>query len=633
MFRAYDATRERLVAVKLFNLDLPPERGHQLVAELELLVAADLTHPALASALATGISGVSAFLVQDYVAADSLDLAVREYGPAPAGNALRVAAQLAGALDFAAAAQLTHGALHPRDVLLSSDDTRLTGLGVTRALERVGVVAPVRRPYTAPERIAGSDWDRRADVFSLAALMHELMWGRRVSGLGARAAEKLTEIAGASLPALRDVFAQALAENPADRFETALEFADALKNACPDVAVAPEPAPAPKRRAVRDKEPRLPLDEGPEEEAAVARGVPDVAQGVPPPLAVDPDELRRGSPKRDAREGGSPADLDISTPAISETEIVYQPAAEVLHGPVPFESAAASPAGFITGRDSEPSALERTRSAVWPLVLALLVGIAIGFAGGFFAGSREQPAAAPAATTAAAAPAAREVAKSAVPAAPPSVRQGPSNSALRTQNSERSTQKSERRTQSAQPKNPQSNPQSNPRSNPQSAVRNPQSQGPDGRLLVRSRPAGAHVSLLTAGGEIANAAITVTAKGRQSIHVLAFGLKFEKCAAGVLHVERIVEQAFATGVSTLDFLAPRHDYKLEWTDGSVRVSDHAIPITLAGAAFTHVYLVMVREKLKAALKSAPHATARPAAMAQRALQAIKMRRAAAITRV
>jgi serine/threonine protein kinase len=185
VFRAYDATRERLVAVKLFALDLPPERTHQLVAELEHLVGAELTHPALAAPLATGISGVSAFLAQDYVAADSLDLAVREYGPAPVGSALRVATQLAGALDFAAAVQIMHGALHPRDVLLSSDDTRLTGLGITRALHRIGVVAPVRRPYTAPERIAGGEWDRRADVFSLAALMHELMWGRRVSGLGA----------------------------------------------------------------------------------------------------------------------------------------------------------------------------------------------------------------------------------------------------------------------------------------------------------------------------------------------------------------------------------------------------------------------------------------------------------------
>src|SRR5215216_6424984 len=98
VFRAYDATRERLVAVKLFALDLPPERGHQLVAEFERLIAADLTHPVLATPLAAGIHGVSAYLVQEYVAADSLDLAVREYGPAPASDGLRVAAQLAGAL-------------------------------------------------------------------------------------------------------------------------------------------------------------------------------------------------------------------------------------------------------------------------------------------------------------------------------------------------------------------------------------------------------------------------------------------------------------------------------------------------------------------------------------------------------
>ena len=159
MFRAYDSARERLVAVKLFKLDLPPERGHQLVAEFERLIGAQLTHPALASPLATGISGVSAFLAQDYVAADSLDLAVREYGPAPAGDALRVAAQLAGALDFAAAVQITHGALHPRDVLLSSDDTRLTGLGVTRALEesvssrRCGVRTPRRSASPAANGI------------------------------------------------------------------------------------------------------------------------------------------------------------------------------------------------------------------------------------------------------------------------------------------------------------------------------------------------------------------------------------------------------------------------------------------------------------------------------------------------
>src|SRR6185503_8208098 len=173
----------------------------------------------------TGIQGVSAYLVQEFVAADAVDQVIREYGAAPPVDALRVAAQLAGALDFAAAVQVRHGALHPRDVLLSSDETRLTGIGVSHALERIGMAAPVRRPYSAPERIAGGAWDRRADVFSLAALVHELLWARRVSGAGVRALDALTEIPGADLGALRAVFARGLAEDPASRFATALEFA------------------------------------------------------------------------------------------------------------------------------------------------------------------------------------------------------------------------------------------------------------------------------------------------------------------------------------------------------------------------------------------------------------------------
>ena len=473
------------MAVKLFKLDLPPERGHQLVAEFERLIAADLTHPALAAPLAAGISGVSAYLVQDYVAADSLDLALREHGPAPAANALRVAAELAGALDFAAAVRVTHGALHPRDILLSSDDTRLTGHGVTRALERIGVVAPVRRPYTAPERIAGADWDRRADVFSLAALMHELMWGRRVSGVGARAADSLTEIAGTDLSALRAVFARALAEHPGERFQTALEFAEALRNACPDVIVAPEPTPAPTRRTRRGDEPRLPLDEEPEaEETVVAQAVPPaeadthVAQDSPPPLAIGKSELRRGSPKREERDGFSPADLDITAPPVAEPDIVYRPAPEPPRDIGSYEPHTAIPAGLMTGPDPEArSALDRSRSAVWPLVLALIVGIAIGFAGGYGVGSREQPAApAPTAAAPAAAPVAvgREFTEGAVPEA---------------------TKPAPRAASTAPSPKSEAGSLTSGGGNLKSEISNLKSHGAAGRLLVRSRPAGARVSV------------------------------------------------------------------------------------------------------------------------------------------
>lgn len=467
MFRAYDSTRERLVAVKLFKLDLPPERGHQLVAECERLIAADLTHPALAAPLATGISGVSAFLAQDYVAADSLDLAVREYGPAPAGNALRVAAQLAGALDFAAAVQITHGALHPRDVLLSSDDTRLTGLGVTRALERIGVVAPVRRPYTAPERIAGGEWDRRADVFSLAALMHELMWGRRVSGLGAQAAESLSEIPGADPAALRAAFARALAEDPDERFETALEFAEALRAACPDIEIAPAPAPppAPKRRAARaEVEPRLPLDE----ELDQPQLQPQVVAQAFKPAEAEPEILR----------------FDAPTPI---------------------------PAGLITGHDPDAlSALEVTRTAIWPLVLALGVGIAIGFAGGFFAGSREQTPAAPAvaATAPPAASAGREFTEAAVPAAPAKSEVGNQKSA-------------------AEVPKPEAPKAAAPSLQSEASNLKSPAAGP-GRLLVRSRPAGARVFVDGTERGVTPAAIRDLARGAHRVRITQDGYAAEE---------------------------------------------------------------------------------------------------------
>jgi len=80
VFRAYDPDRAQLVAVKRFTFELPPERRHQLVAAFDSLVAADLTHPAIASPVAAGVAGASVFLAQDYVSAETFDHAVREYG-------------------------------------------------------------------------------------------------------------------------------------------------------------------------------------------------------------------------------------------------------------------------------------------------------------------------------------------------------------------------------------------------------------------------------------------------------------------------------------------------------------------------------------------------------------------------
>src|SRR4030095_12820155 len=100
------------------TLNVSPERSQKFVVELHRLVTAELTHPAHAVQTPAGLHATSPYLVHEFVAADSLDLVIREYGAAPTNDALRVAAQLAGALEYANAGQIRHGALHPRDVLL-----------------------------------------------------------------------------------------------------------------------------------------------------------------------------------------------------------------------------------------------------------------------------------------------------------------------------------------------------------------------------------------------------------------------------------------------------------------------------------------------------------------------------------
>ena len=70
------------------------------------------------------------------MAAESLDVAMRHYAPAAIDTVMPFITQLAGAIDFARAAGVGHGALHPRDIFMTPDEARATGFGVVEALER-----------------------------------------------------------------------------------------------------------------------------------------------------------------------------------------------------------------------------------------------------------------------------------------------------------------------------------------------------------------------------------------------------------------------------------------------------------------------------------------------------------------
>jgi eukaryotic-like serine/threonine-protein kinase len=310
VFRAFDPDTGRTLALKSFPLDLTPEQASRLGDEFRRLSTLDLGHPSLIAPIDGGADGSTAYLVEDYFVADSVDTAVRQYGPAPVPDALRLIGQLAGALDFAAAAGVHHGALHPRDVLVAPREVRLTGIGVAAALQAVGYPTPVRRPYSAPERAEGRDWGAAADVYSLAALGYELLTGRRPALSADQASIDTDSIQSPEPAVLAEAFARAFSPRPEDRQATALAFAGALKHALTGQPLEVEAERPRSRRASRVRKPAaLPLEDAgagaaepspvaplhaadetvvPPAEAAPAPPAPEAI--APPPVVSDVSE-------------------------------------------------------------------------------------------------------------------------------------------------------------------------------------------------------------------------------------------------------------------------------------------------------------------------------------------------------
>ena len=218
----------RLVAIKAFRLDeVTPEQAAEFAVELEDLAANQPRHPGMAAALAAGVEGMTPYLAQEYVAGEALDAALRQFGPPPSAETLTTLRRVGDALDRAAGEGIHHGTLHPRDILIAEGgDARVIDLGVAQALMRSGLRVPVRRPYSAPERVADQPWGGPADIYSLGAIAYELITGRRVSGPG-RPDVQAPGLSPAVADQLSEVLGRALADDPADRYPSAGDLVDA----------------------------------------------------------------------------------------------------------------------------------------------------------------------------------------------------------------------------------------------------------------------------------------------------------------------------------------------------------------------------------------------------------------------
>lgn len=105
---------------------------------------------------------------------------------------------------------------------------------------------------------------------------------------------------------------------------------------------------------------------------------------------------------------------------------------------------------------------------------------------------------------------------------------------------------------------------------------------------------GVSASVLRCAGEATAINISLACKGRRHLHIIVYSSKFERAAAGILHIEAAIHRAIDRGDAAFDFLAPRHDYKMAWASGTTAVNDHAVGCTAMGKAWAHGYWRIVR---------------------------------------
>jgi serine/threonine-protein kinase len=184
VYLARDRRHDRQVAIKTLNPDLisgtAPKRF-----EREIAITARLQHPHILPLIDSGVAGGYRYYVAPYVEGESLAEYLTRCPKLPLDTALRIAQQVAEALEYAHRQGVVHRDIKPGNILLADDQVMIADFGVARPTygdestltaqgESVGTVA-----YMSPEQaLARDDMDGRTDIYSLACVLFEMLAGR-----------------------------------------------------------------------------------------------------------------------------------------------------------------------------------------------------------------------------------------------------------------------------------------------------------------------------------------------------------------------------------------------------------------------------------------------------------------------
>jgi serine/threonine-protein kinase len=245
VYLAEDLKHRRRVAIKVLRPELAAVIGaDRFLREIETI--ASLQHPHILGLIDSGEVSGTAYYVMPYVEGESLrDRLVRER-QLPVGDAVRVATEVAGALDYAHRHGVIHRDIKPENILLHDGQALVADFGIALAASRVGgdrmteTGMSLGTPqYMSPEQAMGErEITARSDVYALGAMTYEMLAGEPpFTGPTAQAiVAKIVASEPVPLAALRrsvpphvdDAVLTALEKIPADRFASASAFAAAL---------------------------------------------------------------------------------------------------------------------------------------------------------------------------------------------------------------------------------------------------------------------------------------------------------------------------------------------------------------------------------------------------------------------
>lgn len=268
VYLAKDLKHDRDVALKV----LKPELGAVLGVERflsEIKTTAKLQHPHILPLLDSGDANGLLFYVMPYVEGESLRARLERERQLPIPDAVRIAREVASALDYAHRHGVIHRDIKPENILLHDGQALVADFGIALAVQSAGGQRMTQTglslgtpQYMSPEQAMGEKIvDARSDIYALGAVTYEMLAGDAPfsgSSVQAIVAKVLSErptplrtLRDTVPPGLEQAVLTALAKLAADRFTSAKEFADALTapgSAAPSEAGA---AAAPARMSTR----------------------------------------------------------------------------------------------------------------------------------------------------------------------------------------------------------------------------------------------------------------------------------------------------------------------------------------------------------------------------------------------